>query len=193
MNLHEYQGKNILSSFGVRVQRGIVADNPVKAVEAAKQLSIETGTSWWVIKAQIHAGGRGKGGGVKLAKNLADVESISNTMIGMMLKTPQTPPQGKKVNQVLIAEDVYYPGASATREFYMSVLMNRASGCNMIMYSTEGGMDIESVAANTPHLIFTEEINPATGLLPFQARKIAFNLGLSGNAFKEMTKFVTCL
>jgi len=193
MNLHEYQGKNILSSFGVRVQRGIVADNPVKAVEAAKQLSIETGTSWWVIKAQIHAGGRGKGGGVKLAKNLADVESISNTMIGMMLKTPQTPPQGKKVNQVLIAEDVYYPGASATSEFYMSVLMNRASGCNMIMYSTEGGMDIESVAANTPHLIFTEEINPSTGLLPFQARKIAFNLGLSGNAFKEMTKFVTCL
>ena len=193
MNLHEYQGKNILSSFGVRVQRGIVADNPVKAVEAAKQLSIETGTSWWVIKAQIHAGGRGKGGGVKLAKNLADVESISNTMIGMMLKTPQTPPQGKKVNQVLIAEDVYYPGASATSEFYMSVLMNRASGRNMIMYSTEGGMDIESVAANTPHLIFTEEINPATGLLPFQARKIAFNLGLSGNAFKEMTKFVTCL
>jgi len=193
MNLHEYQGKNILSSFGVRVQRGIVADNPVKAVEAAKQLSIETGTSWWVIKAQIHAGGRGKGGGVKLAKNLADVESISNTMIGMMLKTPQTPPQGKKVNQVLIAEDVYYPGASATSEFYMSVLMNRASGCNMIMYSTEGGMDIESVAANTPHLIFTEQINPSTGLLPFQARKIAFNLGLSGNAFKEMTKFVTCL
>jgi len=193
MNLHEYQGKNILSSFGVRVQRGIVADNPVKAVEAAKQLSIETGTSWWVIKAQIHAGGRGKGGGVKLAKNLADVESISNTMIGMMLKTPQTPPQGKKVNQVLIAEDVYYPGASATSEFYMSVLMNRASGRNMIMYSTEGGMDIESVAANTPHLIFTEQINPSTGLLPFQARKIAFNLGLSGNAFKEMTKFVTCL
>lgn len=193
MNLHEYQGKNILSSFGVRVQRGIVADNPVKAVEAAKQLSIETGTSWWVIKAQIHAGGRGKGGGVKLAKNLTDVESISNTMIGMMLKTPQTPPQGKKVNQVLIAEDVYYPGASATSEFYMSVLMNRASGRNMIMYSTEGGMDIESVAANTPHLIFTEEISPSTGLLPFQARKIAFNLGLSGNAFKEMTKFVTCL
>jgi len=111
----------------------------------------------------------------------------------MMLKTPQTPPQGKKVNQVLIAEDVYYPGASATSEFYMSVLMNRASGRNMIMYSTEGGMDIESVAANTPHLIFTEEINPSTGLLPFQARKIAFNLGLSGNAFKEMTKFVTCL
>ncbi len=193
MNLHEYQGKNILSSFGVRVQRGIVADNPVKAVEAAKQLAIETGTGWWVIKAQIHAGGRGKGGGVKLAKNLADVETISNNMIGMMLKTPQTPAQGKKVNQVLIAEDVYYPGESETDEFYMSVLLNRAIGRNMIMYSTEGGMDIESVAANTPHLIFTEEINPATGLLPFQARKIAFNLGLSGNAFKEMTKFVTAL
>lgn len=193
MNLHEYQGKNILSSFGVRVQRGIVADNPVKAVEAAKQLTTETGTSWWVIKAQIHAGGRGKGGGVKLAKKLAEVETISNAMIGMMLKTPQTPAQGKKVNQVLIAEDVYYPGESETSEFYMSVLLNRAIGRNMIMYSTEGGMDIESVAANTPHLIFTEEINPSTGLLPFQARKIAFNLGLSGNAFKEMTKFVTCL
>lgn len=193
MNLHEYQGKNILNSFGVRVQRGIVADNPVKAVEAAKQLAIETGTSWWVIKAQIHAGGRGKGGGVKLAKNLADVENIANTMLGMMLITPQTPPQGKKVNQILIAEDVYYPGESETDEFYMSVLMNRASGRNMIMYSTEGGMDIESVAANTPHLIFTEEINPSIGLMPFQARKIAFNLGLSGNAFKEMTKFVTCL
>jgi len=193
MNLHEYQGKNILSSFGVRVQRGIVASNPVKAVEAAKQLTTETGTSWWVVKAQVHAGGRGKGGGVKLAKNLKEVESIANSIIGMMLVTPQTPPQGKKVNQVLIAEDVYYPGESETSEFYMSVLLNRAVGRNMIMYSTEGGMNIEAVAAKTPHLIFTEEIDPAMGLLPFQARKIAFNLGLSGLAFKEMTKFVAAL
>jgi len=193
MNLHEYQGKDILSSFGVRVQRGIVASNPVKAVEAAKQLTTETGTSWWVIKAQIHAGGRGKGGGVKLAKSLQEVETIANGIIGMMLKTPQTPPQGKKVNQVLVAEDVYYPGESETKEFYMSVLLNRGIGRNMIMYSTEGGMDIEGVAANTPHLIFTEEIDPATGLLPFQARKIAFNLGLSGTAFKEMIKFVNAL
>jgi succinyl-CoA synthetase beta subunit len=193
MNLHEYQGKELLNSFGVKIQRGIVADNHKKAVDAAKQLTAETGTSWWVIKAQVHAGGRGKGGGVKLAKSLAEVESISNNIIGMMLKTPQTPPEGKKVNQVLIAEDVYYPGESEPEEYYMSVLLNRATGRNMIMYSTEGGMDIESVAENTPDLIFTEEIDPATGILPFQARKVAFNLGLSGKAFKEMTKFVTSL
>jgi succinyl-CoA synthetase beta subunit len=193
MNLHEYQGKELLSSFGVRIQRGIVADNHKKAVEAAKQLSTETGTQWWVVKAQVHAGGRGKGGGVKLAKSLQEVETISESIIGMMLKTPQTPPQGKKVNQVLIAEDVYYPGESETEEYYMSVLLNRATGRNMIMYSTEGGMDIETVADKTPHLIYTEEIDPELGLLPFQARKIAFNLGLSGNALKEMIKFVTSL
>jgi len=193
MNLHEYQGKEILNSFGVRIQRGIVADSHKKAVEAAKQLAVETGTGWWVIKAQIHAGGRGKGGGVKLAKSLADVESISEKIIGMMLKTPQTPPQGKKVNQVLIAEDVYYPGENEPEEYYMSVLLNRESGKNMVMYSTEGGMDIETVAEETPHLIFTEEIDPLIGLLPFQARKIAFNLGLSGLAFKEMVKFVSAL
>jgi len=193
MNLHEYQGKELLNSFGVRIQRGIVADNHKKAVDAAKQLAVETGTGWWVVKAQIHAGGRGKGGGVKLAKSLAEVESISESIIGMMLKTPQTPPQGKKVHQVLIAEDVYYPGASEPEEYYMSVLLNRATGRNMIMYSTEGGMDIEAVAEKTPHLIFTEEIDPLIGLQAFQARKIAFNLGLSGNALKEMIKFVSSL
>lgn len=193
MNLHEYQGKELLSSFGVRIQRGIVADNHLKAVEAAKQLTVETGTGWWVVKAQIHAGGRGKGGGVKLAKSLKDVESISESIIGMMLVTPQTPAQGKKVHQVLIAEDVYYPGANEPDEYYMSVLLNRATGKNMIMYSTEGGMDIETVADKTPHLIFTEEMDPLLGLQPFQARKIAFNLGLSGNALKEMIKFVTSL
>jgi len=193
MNLHEYQGKDILNSFGVKVQRGIVADNHKKAVDAAKQLASETGTGWWVIKAQIHAGGRGKGGGVKLAKSLEEVESISKDIIGMMLKTPQTPPEGKKVNQVLIAEDVYYPGDGEPEEYYMSVLLNRSTGRNMIMYSTEGGMDIETVAEETPHLIFTEEIDPSTGLMPFQARKVAFNLGLSGKAFKEMVRFVTAL
>ncbi len=193
MNLHEYQGKELLNSFGVRIQRGIVADNHKKAVEAAKQLATETGTGWWVVKAQIHAGGRGKGGGVKLAKSLAEVESISEDIIGMMLKTPQTPPQGKKVSQVLIAEDVYYPGANEPDEYYMSVLLNRSTGRNMIMYSTEGGMDIEAVAEKTPHLIFTEDIDPLLGLLPFQARKVAFNLGLSGGALKEMIKFVTSL
>lgn len=193
MNLHEYQGKEILASFGVRIQRGIVAQNANEAVAAAKKLTEETGTGWHVIKAQVHAGGRGKGGGVKLAKNLKEVEEIAGQIIGMNLITPQTSAAGKKVHQVLVAEDVYYPGDSETSEFYMSVLLNRASGKNMIMYSTEGGMDIEEVAESTPHLIFTEEIDPGTGLLPFQARKIAFNLGLSGTAFKEMTKFVGSL
>jgi succinyl-CoA synthetase beta subunit len=193
MNLHEYQGKDMLASFGVAIQRGIVAKTAVEAVDAAKQLTENTGTQWHVIKAQIHAGGRGKGGGVKLAKNLEELEVIAEQIIGMMLITPQTPPKGKKVNQVLVAEDVYYPGTSEPTEYYMSVLLNRTTGKNMIMYSTEGGMDIEAVAEETPHLIFTEEIDPALGLLPFQARKIAFNLGLSGTAFKDMIKFVSSL
>ena len=193
MNLHEYQGKEILNSFGVRIQRGIVASTPEEAVAAAKQLNEETGTSWWVIKAQVHAGGRGKGGGVKLAKSLDDVKNIANDILGMRLITPQTSSEGKLVNQVLIAEDVYYPGDSETAEFYMSVLLNRSTGRNMIMYSTEGGMDIEEVADKTPHLIFTEEIDPKVGLQGFQCRKIAFNLGLSGMAFKEMTNFVSAL
>src|SRR6056300_679835 len=193
MNLHEYQGKEILASFGVRIQRGLVAHNPQEAVDAAKQLTQETGTKWFVIKAQVHAGGRGKGGGVKLAKNLTEVEEIAGNIIGMNLITPQTSAEGKKVHQVLIAEDVYYPGESETSEFYMSVLLNRSTGRNMIMYSTEGGMDIETVAEETLHMIFTEEIDPTVGLAGFQARKIAFNLGLSGAAFKDMTKFVTAL
>ncbi len=193
MNLHEYQGKEILASFGVGVQRGIVAGTPEEAVEAAKRLTEETGTGWHVIKAQVHAGGRGKGGGVKLAKNLDEVKSIASDIIGMNLITPQTSAEGKKVHQVLVAEDVYYPGDSETSEFYISVLLNRGTGRNMIMYSTEGGMDIEAVAEHTPHLIFTEEIDPSVGLMPFQARKIAFNLGLSGQAFKGMTKFVASL
>ena len=193
MNLHEYQGKEILASFGVRIQRGIVAQTATEAVAAAKRLTEETGTGWHVIKAQVHAGGRGKGGGVKLAKNLKEVEEIADAIIGMNLVTPQTSKEGKKVHQVLVAEDVYYPGDSEPSEFYMSVLLNRSTGRNMIMYSTEGGMDIEEVADKTPHLIFNEEIDPATGLLPFQARQIAFNLGLSGQAFKEMVKFVSSL
>jgi succinyl-CoA synthetase beta subunit len=193
MNLHEYQGKELLSSFGVRIQRGIVAQNADEAVAAAKKLTEETGTGWHVIKAQVHAGGRGKGGGVKLAKTLDEVKTIAGQIIGMDLVTPQTSAEGKRVHQVLVAEDVYYPGDSEPEEYYMSVLLNRANGRNMIMYSTEGGMDIETVAEETRHLIFTEEIDPATGILPFQARKIAFNLGLSGTAFKEMTRFVTSL
>ena len=193
MNLHEYQGKELLNSFGVRIQRGIVASTPEEAVTAANKLNEETGTSWWVVKAQVHAGGRGKGGGVKLAKSLDEVKSISNDILGMYLVTPQTSEEGKLVHQVLICEDVYYPGESETSEFYMSVLLNRSTGRNMIMYSTEGGMDIEAVAEETPHLIFHEEIDPKVGLTAFQCRKVAFNLGLSGTAFKEMTKFVFAL
>ena len=193
MNLHEYQSKEILSRYGVAIQRGLIANTPEEAVAAAKTLSEQTGTGWWVIKAQIHAGGRGKGGGVKLAKSLDEVQNRSNDIIGMQLITPQTGPEGKKVHHVLVAEDVYYPGASETKEFYVSVLLDRSTGKNTIMYSTEGGMDIEEVAHNTPHLIFKEEIDPLVGLQPFQARKIAFNLGVSGDAFKNMVKFVHSL
>lgn len=193
MNIHEYQGKQILKSFGVRIQEGIVADTPEEAVAAAKKLKEDFGSDWVVVKAQIHAGGRGKGGGVKLAKNLDEVKQRATDIIGMQLVTPQTGPEGKKVNKVLIAQDVYYPGESETKEFYISVLLNRSTGRNIIMYSTEGGMDIEEVAEKTPHLIFKEEIDPKVGLQGFQTRKIAFNLGLSGNAFKEMTKFVAAL
>ena len=193
MNVHEYQAKEILSSFGVRIQRGKVAQNTKDAVTAAEALSEETGTSWFVIKAQIHAGGRGKGGGVKLAKGIDKVEEVAGSILGMDLVTPQTPPEGKRVHQVLIAEDVYYPGDSEPEEYYMSVLLNRSTGRNMIMYSTEGGVDIETVAEETPHLIFTEDVDPAVGLMPFQARRVAFNLGLSGNGFKEMVRFVTAL
>ena len=193
MNVHEFQGKEILAKFGVGVQRGIVATTPEEAIAAAKQLTEETRTSWYVIKAQVHAGGRGKGGGVKLAMSLEEVARISEEIIGMQLVTPQTTAEGKKVHQVLVAEDVYYPGDSETEEIYISILLNRTTGRNMIMYSTEGGMDIEKVAEETPELIFTEEINPNVGLLAFQARRIAFNLNLSGLAFKGMVKFVSAL
>lgn len=200
MNLHEYQGKTILKSFGVTIQEGIVAETPEQAIDAAKELQKQTGTGWWVVKSQIHAGGRGKGKikgteqkGVALAKSLDDVKTISKNLLGNVLVTIQTGEAGKKVNKVLIAQDVYYPGASQPKEYYMSVLLNRSTGRNIIMYSTEGGMNIEEVAEKTPKLIFKEEIDPKVGLQGFQARKIAFNLGLSGNAFKEMTKFVTAL
>ncbi|RZL18018.1 MAG: ADP-forming succinate--CoA ligase subunit beta [Pedobacter sp.] len=193
MNIHEYQGKEILKSFGVAVQEGIVADTVEQAVEAAKKMKTDYNSDWVVIKAQVHAGGRGKGGGVKLAKNLDEVKERATAIIGMQLVTPQTGPEGKKVNKILVAQDVYYPGASETKEFYVSVLLDRASGRNIIMYSTEGGMDIEEVAEHTPHLIFKEEIDPKVGLQGFQARKIAFNLGLSGAALKEMVKFITAL
>jgi succinyl-CoA synthetase beta subunit len=193
MNIHEYQGKSILKKFGVAIQEGIVAENVEQAVEAAKQMKTLYNSDWVVIKAQIHAGGRGKGGGVKLCKNMDEVKEKAGAIIGMNLITPQTGAKGKKVHKVLVAQDVYYPGASPTKEFYMSVLLDRAKGRNAIIYSTEGGMDIEAVAEHTPDKIWKEEIDPRVGLQGFQARKIAFNLGLSGNALKEMVKFVTNL
>ncbi len=193
MNIHEFQGKSILNSYGVAIQRGIVAKTADEAVEVAKKITEETGTGWWVIKAQIHAGGRGKGGGVKLAKTLDEVRSISEAILGMTLVTHQTGPEGKFVNQILIAEDVYYPGETETAEFYMSVLLNRESGRNTIMYSPDGGVDIETVAESTPERIFKEEVDPRVGLQGFQTRRIAFNLGLSGKAFKEMVKFISKL
>ncbi|MEI8116567.1 MAG: ADP-forming succinate--CoA ligase subunit beta [Flavobacteriia bacterium] len=200
MNLHEYQGKSILKSYGVAVQEGIVVDKVEDAVAAAKKLSEETGTSWFVVKAQIHAGGRGKGTveetgshGVVIAKGLDQVEEKVAGILGGHLTTLQTNGVGKKVNKVLIAQDVYYPGASEPEEFYMSVLLDREKGRNVIIYSTEGGMDIEHVAEHTPEKLHKEFVDPRVGLQGFQVRKIAFNLGLSGEAFKQMCKFVPCL
>ena len=193
MKVHEYQGKELLKNFNVEIQKGYVASTVDEAVKCAKKLSEETGTKIFVVKAQIHAGGRGKGGGVKIAKSIEEVKKISSDIIGMKLVTPQTSKDGKLVRKVLIAEDVYYDGEFDKKEFYLSVLLNRSSSKNMIIYSTEGGVDIEAVAENTPELIFNEEVDPGTGILPFQSRKIAFNLGLKGQAFKNMSKFITNL
>ncbi|MBT3443337.1 MAG: ADP-forming succinate--CoA ligase subunit beta [Flavobacteriaceae bacterium] len=193
MNLHEYQGKNILAEHGVNIQRGRVLSDIKNVLSVADDLVKETGTGWFVVKAQIHAGGRGKGGGVKLAKSLEELKGVVSDILGMNLITPQTSKKGKLVNKVLITEDVYYPGEFEPEEFYISILLNRNTEKNMIMYSSEGGMDIEAVAEKTPELIFYEDIDPLLGILPFQARKIAFNLGLSGKAFIEMTKFITLL
>jgi succinyl-CoA synthetase beta subunit len=200
MNLHEYQGKLILKSYGVAVQEGVVVDRVEDVLVAAKDLTALTGTSWYVIKAQIHAGGRGKGTieetgshGVVLAKGIDQVEEKVKGILGGHLQTLQTNGVGKLVNKVLIAEDVYYPGESEIEEFYMSVLLDREKGKNVIVYSTEGGMNIEHVAENTPEKIHRELIDPRVGIQGFQARKIAFNLGLSGEAFKQMVKFIPTL
>ncbi|MCF8229403.1 MAG: ADP-forming succinate--CoA ligase subunit beta [Bacteroidales bacterium] len=193
MNLHEYQGKSILAKYGVAVAEGYAASSVDEAIEAAEKLKNETGTQYWVVKAQIHAGGRGKGGGVKLAKSMREVRELSEKILGMTLVTPQTGKDGILVRKVLIQRDMFYPGESEVEEYYVGVLLNRATGRNMIMYSPQGGMSIEEVAEQTPHLIFKEEIDPSVGLQGFQARKLAFNLGLSGNAFKEMVKFVSRL
>lgn len=197
MNLHEYQGKELLKKYGVAVQEGVVAHTVEEAVAAYQQVKARTGSDFALVKAQIHAGGRGKGGGIKLVKNLDDLKAKSEEILGMMLKTPQTPGgmdgAGKLVRKVLIAEDAYAPDFDACKEFYVSVLMDRERKCNVIVYSTEGGMDIEHVAETTPHLVHKEYIHPTLGLQAFQSRKIAFNLGLSGKAFKEMTAFIHAL
>jgi len=193
MNIHEYQAKELLKKYGVRIQEGILAHTADEAETAAKQIKREYNSDWCVIKAQIHAGGRGKGGGVKLAKSPSEAHEIASKIIGMQLVTHQTGPEGKKVRKVLVAQDVYYPGASETKEYYVSILLDRGTSRNVIMASTEGGMDIEEVAEHTPEKIFKEWIDPTVGLQPFQARKIAFALGLSGNAFKEMVKFLDAL
>lgn len=193
MNIHEYQAKELLKEYGVRIQEGILAHTPEEAETAAKALKREFNSDWCVIKAQIHAGGRGKGGGVKLAKSPSEALTIAEKIIGMQLVTHQTGPEGRKVRKVLVAQDVYYPGPNPTKEFYISILLDRGTGRNVIMASTEGGMDIEEVAEKTPEKIFKEWIDPRVGLQPFQARKIAFALGLEGNAFKEMVKFIDSL
>ena len=193
MNIHEYQGKQILKQFGVSIPSGEVANTAEEALEAARRIQAETGADTWAVKAQIHAGGRGKGGGVKIAKSLDDVKKYADDILGMTLITHQTGPEGKLVGKVLVEQGIFYPGESDPQEFYMSVLLNRESGKNIIMYSTEGGMDIETVAEETPHLIFKEEVDPGAGIQAFQTRRIAFNLGLSGLAFKEMCKFSAAL
>ncbi|MBX2932359.1 MAG: ADP-forming succinate--CoA ligase subunit beta [Chitinophagaceae bacterium] len=200
MNLHEYQAKELLKKYNVPVQEGIAVESVMAAEDAYRQIKTQTNNSFAVIKAQIHAGGRGKGkvnesglNGVKVAKSLEDISQFAKGILGGTLVTIQTGPAGKKVNKVLIAQDVYYPGPNPVKEFYLSILLDRAKGKNVIMYSTEGGMDIEEVAHNTPDKIFKEWVHPSGGLQGFQARKIAFNLGLSGDAFKSCVKFVTNL
>lgn len=193
MNLHEFQAKQVLRSYGVPVPVGIVAETPELAVKAAEEIQQITDSDRWAVKAQIHAGGRGKGGGVKIAQSLHEVWEKSSQIIGMTLVTPQTGPGGKLVSKVLVEQNIFYLGESEPREFYISMLLNRASGRVMIMYSTEGGMDIEEVAEKTPHLIFTEEVDPKVGLQDFQCRKIAYNFKLEGAAHKNMQKFVKSL
>ena len=191
MNIHEFQGKSLLRAYNVDIQEGFVAETPEQAVMVANQLKEKFGSGIFVVKAQIHAGGRGKGGGVKLARSVEEAGHLAEQMIGTQLVTPQTGPGGKRVNRVLIAQDVYYRGESEPTEFYISILLDRSLGRYIILYSPQGGMSIEEVAEKTPELIFTEEIDPGIGLQPFQCRNIAFSLGLSGAAFKNMQKFLS--
>jgi succinyl-CoA synthetase beta subunit len=193
MNLHEYQAKEILKQYGVPVGEGIVASTANEAVEAAKRLTETNGSQAWVVKAQIHAGGRGKGGGVKFANTLDEVRERASQILGMQLVTPQTSKEGKLVRKILVQEDAYFDGPSPRKEFYFSMLLDRATSQLMFMYSPKGGMDIEEVAEHTPELIFVEHIDPSVGLKDFQCRKIANNYGLTGLAFKNMVKFVRCI
>ncbi len=193
MNLHEYQSKILLQKYGVNVPEGILAHNVRESVKAAEIIHNMTGFDKWVVKAQVHAGGRGKGGGVKVARTLDEVKNFAGQIIGMQLVTPQTSKEGKKVRKVLIEQNIYYPGPSEPAEYYISFLLNRQKAHVVLMYSPRGGMDIEKVAEETPGDIYIEDIAPETGLKPFQARKVAFNLNLEGEAHKNMIRFVTAL
>ncbi len=200
MNLHEYQAKELLKKYNVPVQEGIAVETVDAAIAAYHKIAGETNNKFAVVKAQIHAGGRGKGKiigteqkGVAVGKSAADIETFAKNILGGTLVTIQTGPAGKLVSKILVAQDVYYEGPQPTKEFYLSILLDRAKGMNVIMYSTEGGMNIEDVAHDTPEKIYKEWVHPGGGLQGFQARKIAFNLGLSGDAFKSCVKFVSNL
>lgn len=190
MNLHEYQGKHLLRQFGVPVAESILVEDAEQAIPSAKKVLEKTGINIWAVKAQVHAGGRGKAGGVKIAKSLEQVKSYVSEILGMRLVTPQTSSEGKLVRKVLVEQGIYYPGESDPEEYYLSILLNRKTSRNMILYSPMGGMNIEEVAEKDPDKIFTEEIDPLLGIQPFQCRRIAFNLGLEGDAFKNMVKFL---
>jgi succinyl-CoA synthetase beta subunit len=190
MNLHEHQAKELLKKYGAKIQEGIAVETVEDAVKAGQALTEQTGTQWYVVKAQVHAGGRGKGGGVKLAKNAEELKQKASEILGMKLVTPQTGEQGKIVNRILIAQDVYYGEKEKIKEFYVSILLDRTTKKNVIIYSTEGGMEIEEVAETHPEKVHKEYVDPLIGIQGYQCRRIAFNLGLEGNAFKEMVKFM---
>lgn len=192
MNIHEYQAKQLLQDAGVPVPIGIVAFTPDEAVVAAKEIFNKSNSTEIAVKAQIHSGGRGKGGGVKIAHSIEEVKLFAKQIIGMTLVTHQTGPAGKFVRKVLIQQGIYQPGQSPVKEYYISILLNRATGRNMIVYSPQGGMDIEAVAAQTPNLIFKEEIHPL-GVQAYQARRIALNLGLKEKAYSQMIKCIQSL
>jgi succinyl-CoA synthetase beta subunit len=192
MNLHEYQAKEILTKYGVAVPYGVLATTPQEAMAAAEEVKQKTGTNYWVVKAQVHAGGRGKGGGVKVAKSVEEAAEVAGKIVGMQLVTPQTGPEGKLVRKVLVTQDVYYGGEEKPKELYLSILLDRKLGKNAIVYSTEGGMDIEEVAAKTPELIFKESVD-VVGLQDYQVRKIGFNLGLAGESLKNFSKLLKAM